>query len=333
MSEAGGVTTGRNAGLDLAKGLSILLVVCWHAQLSIPEDAVLVRAAFSFFYNVVTLTAVPLFVTVSLYLFLSKLARKGRDYFRKRMLRLGEVYAFWMLVQTVLSVAATGEWPALTLAYFMSGGPGLPVVSGSVFYFLFDLLILTVLAYGFFLLPQRARVLAAWGVAAASLAYFIASPWTGMLLPNYLGALLVYIPVAYLMHARPELFRKWGMFTALFLMFGAAEMVLHKFAGIDLASPYARLSTFFGVLSIYSLCAAFPLDRPWVRWLAVHSLGIYALHKYFQYLGFQLLLGGLGYSLQTIPLAASLVVFAATVLLTVCAVGLLRRTVLVRYLA
>ncbi len=324
----------RDAGLDTAKAAAILLVVCLHVQVRVPADPAVVHAAFSFFYYKLGLAAVPLFFTVSLFLFISKYEQRGVAYFGRRMLRLVKLYVFWVAVQTTLSVITRGEWPDLSLRFFMRGGSSLPIVGGSVFYFLFDLLVLTTLAFVLSSLPRRSREPVAWAGLALGAAYLAASPWIGELLPAFLAAFLVYVPLAWLLCHRPGLFRWPWLFAGLFVVTGLLEVVLYKYVGFGGDTFYARVNALVGVLAVYSLCARFPLDRPWVRWLSVHSLGIFALHKYVQYLGYQVLHGlGYGYDLVAVAFVPSLLIFVWTLLLTVLAVALLRRTPLVRYVA
>lgn len=328
------VKSGRDVGLDMAKGIAILLVVLWHAQIIIPRHAALLHAAFAYFYYIVTLVAVPLFFTASLFLFLSRLGTRGVGYFGKRMLRLAEVFVFWGTVQCLIALACGVEWPGLDLSVVMRGGIGLPIVGGSVLYFLFNLLVLTTLAFGLASLPQRLREPLAWGVLAAGLACLAGSHWLGDPLPNYLVSFFGYVPLAYLLRERPGLLARPWLYTGLWLAVGMAEMLVSKFAGIEASGPYARLSTLLGVLAILSQCRAHPVDLPWLRWLSVNSLGIFAMHKYFQGVCFLVLAAwGQDYEVWNIPPGPALFVLAGTLVLTCIAVGVLRRTPLVRYMS
>nr|MDA8174543.1 acyltransferase family protein [Nitrospiraceae bacterium] len=93
----------RDYRLDLLKAVAITFVLIWHLKpvdvTAIPAPATVfngileqIPIVLGIFYYQVTLIGVPLFIIVSLYLFYGKIG--ADNYFRKRMIRILQIFAF-----------------------------------------------------------------------------------------------------------------------------------------------------------------------------------------------------------------------------------------------
>lgn len=236
-----------------------------------------------------SLIAVPLLILVSLLLFCRKSLANAR-YVSRRLRRLSEILLAWVLVQTLVwlllnaclgSSSEAGRQQGI-LRVVLMGGPSLPVVGGSVFFFLVDLLLLTAIAFVPLQLEARRRRSLCIGWIGASILYFEMCSLLGWTIPYWrLDNFLLYVPVAWLL-AESRLSRRMiCVFVLAFIGFTAHDMILKAVFDRD-TNTYARSSIFFGVLSVYGVVQSLNFVRRSgaVRFLAVYSLGIFALHKY-----------------------------------------------------
>jgi len=240
-----------------------------------------------------SLVAVPLLILVSLLLFCRRSLANAR-YILKRLHRLTEILLVWLLVQTLVwlllnaclsSASETGR-PQGILQIILMGGPSLPVVGGSVFFFLVDLLLLTAIAFVPLQLDARHRRLLCIGWIGASILQFEMCSLLGWTIPYWrLDSFLVYVPAAWLL-VESHLSRRMVCVCVLaFIGFTAHDMILKAVFGRGV-STYATNSIFFGVLSVYGIAQSLDFVRRSgaVRFLAAYSLGIFALHKYWMLL-------------------------------------------------
>jgi hypothetical protein len=316
----------RDDRLDLLKAIGLSFVFVWHLHPLYVDNAPAVDALVRFFDFEISLTAVPTFLSVSFVLFYPR-AASGLG---RRLWRLFQIYAFWTAVQTLLALAAargqlrpSWEWLAL-------GGPELPSVGGSVFYYLFDLMILTALAAGFARLDEAARRVLAWVIVLASLAHFEWARYQGHTLLYWRpDNFILYIPTAYYL---PRLVR----YRSAFLVAWAAAAARDMWQDNAAQSVYGRATVFFGALAL----AGFVLSRPVragtiTRLLALYSLGLYAVHKYWQWACIAAKNGhalNLHIGAATVHLNA-VWIFAVTIALSAATVALLARTPLRRFVA
>lgn len=332
------VDQSRDAGIDIIKAICIVLVLIWHLQ-PISEGmlpynnyaAFLGREAIRLFYSNITLLAVPTFILVSLYLFINK-ASQVENYWKKRSIRLIQIFLFWVCIQFIVYLLLGGKLPLPLKTIIPGGGPELPYVGASVLYFLFILILCTIWAFLFLKLAEKIKLILSIVIIALSCLHFALSPLYGlgidtMAMENY----YIYIPIAYYLQNYKDKFVQYRIiFFSGFFLGVVAELT---FSGIT--SAYGRLSVFFGVLSLVSLFISgrFAANHP-IEFLAKYSLGIFALHKYFQYLSHSLyealqskegiIFGG--------P-SASMLQFIVTVTLTCLAVYLLGKTKLRIYVS
>jgi peptidoglycan/LPS O-acetylase OafA/YrhL len=276
----------RESGLDLIKAVCIVLVVVWHLQ---PVRAEMLpdawaaafwgKQAIRFFYQNLSLLAVPSFVLISLYFFFGKLSRSG-DYWKKRFLRLFQIYVFWVGIQFILYLLLGGGLPLPFKTILRSGGPDLPLTPAipSIFYYLFILMVSTLLALIFFKLPKKLKVVVSLAVISGSVIYFVITPLIGKGVDtrSMLGY-YIYIPVAYYLHRYKNQFVR---FRWLFLA-GFILSVIYEWLFSGMTSAYARLPVFFGVLFFVSMFISSRAGTSGAtRFLSKYSLGIFALHPY-----------------------------------------------------
>jgi surface polysaccharide O-acyltransferase-like enzyme len=276
----------RESGLDLIKAVCIVLVVIWHLQPiraeMLPDACAAAfwgKQAIGFFYQNLSLLAVPSFVLISLYLFISKLSRSG-DYWKKRFLRLFQIYVFWVGIQFILYLLLGGELPLPLKTILRSGGPDLPLTPAipSIFYYLFILMVSTLLALIFFKLPDKLKPVVSLVVIFGSIVYFLVTPLIGRGVDtrSMLGY-YIYIPVAYYLYRYKDQFvrYRWVFLTGFILS------VVYEWAFSGMTSAYARLPVFFGVLFFVSMFISSRAGtNPATRFLSIYSLGIFALHPY-----------------------------------------------------
>jgi hypothetical protein len=320
----------RDFGIDILKAASIILVLVWHIN-PFTSDTINpgnfpARKAIDLFYRYISLLSVPNFIAVSLFLFVSK-ATSRDGYFNSRILRLSHVFLFWMAVQYIVFILATGNKPSFSLITLTAGGPGLPRVGGSVFYFLLVLIKCTILSCIFLKLSKTLKSIISVIVIAASCVYFVIAhiyqiPICSMRMINY----CVYIPVTFYLFKYRDLFVRYcWVFIICFIL----SVCYEEFISRRLVSVYGRLSIFFGVLSLMSMVLSreFGFSRP-IELLSRYSLGIFAVHKYWQYIFLTMLepvkCGGGGYTLSL--QSEKLLLFSAVVICTLGSVYLLNKT-------
>jgi peptidoglycan/LPS O-acetylase OafA/YrhL len=273
----------RDARIDLIKAVCIILVLIWHLQpitpVMLPTEGSVAfwsRQALKFFNMNITLLAVPTFILVSLYLFIGK-ASTDENYWKKRLLRLIQIFVFWVCIQFILYLLLGGKLPLPLKSIVPGGGPDLPF-GPSIFYYLFILILCTVYTYLFLKLSARIKIFLSVTIIILSCLHFFLSPLYGIgidtrSMDNY----YVYIPVAYYFSKYKDQFIQYRLwFLIAFFLSLIAEW---NFTGMT--SAYGRLSIFFGVLSFVAMFVPGPMiSNRTVQFLAGYSLGIFALHIY-----------------------------------------------------
>ncbi|NLX53232.1 MAG: acyltransferase [Deltaproteobacteria bacterium] len=279
----------RDAGIDIVRAICIVLVVIWHLQpvtgAMLPAQTALAYwggRLIHFFYFNITLLAVPSFILISLYLFIGKLS-VAPDYWKKRFLRLLQVYVFWVGIQFILYLLTGGPLPLPLKTIIRSGGPDLsfgsvlPAVP-SIFYYLYVLIFSTVLAFVFLKLPEKIKAVVAVAVIAGSCVYFLLTPSWGIAvdtrsMKNY----YLYAPAAYYLYRCRDSFVKYRWL----LLAGFIAALIVEWTAAGMTSAYARVSVFLGALAFVSffLTGFDRVNRPTFL-LSRYSLGIFALHGY-----------------------------------------------------
>lgn len=321
----------RDFRIDLMKAICIVLVVVWHFQPITPQMlpsngawALWSANALKFFYLNVTLLAVPTFILLSLYLFFGK-ATVAQGYWKKRLLRLVQVFLFWVCIQFMLYVILGGKLPPPVQSIIPGGGPDLPLWGPSIFYYLFILIVCTVLAAVFLKLPEGIKIFVSVMVVLLSLVHFGLSPLYGISIDTRaMEGYYIYIPLAYyLSRYKDQLVRYRALFLGAFLLSLIAE-----WGWTGMGSAYGRWSVFFGSLSfVLFVLSSRGIANGFVSFLAKYSLGIFALHIYAYKLCVRLSVVLKSHLLVNLPFVMeSALVFSAAVALTLLSVYLLGKT-------
>ncbi|MGF1933860.1 MAG: acyltransferase family protein [Nostoc sp. ChiQUE02] len=320
----------RNNSLDILKALSIAFVLIWHLR---PFQFIINNSTHVTVFLIakiirdlelqLSLTAVPIFYIVSLYLFFQKTS--GVKYFQTRITKLIKIYLFWLIVQNIFFIVATREIPNFSWELITGLEPSLPIVGDSVFYFLFNLICLTTLAFLYQLIKSDSlKKIVSYTVVIFCLFYFEASCLLNISIPYYwLINFVIYVPIAFYLAKFPaQVLRFKFYYLIAFILFSFHDIYLRTFGYYS--SIYGRIAIICGAMTIF--CYVFSQkeikDNLLVQKLSKYSLGLFSLHKYWQYLFFLLInnykiainTGAFGTPLSTIFLTEGFVVVFFTVL-------------------
>lgn len=287
--------------IDRLKALSIILVLVRHLRpFSVSRQGQGITHILIFvqdlIYTQLTTLAVPVFFIISLYIFFGKRTTK-KDYTIQRIVKLIGIFIFWVGVQTVAWLLTLlyfrtvksydYPWPDISfLDFIVHGGPPLPIIGQSVFYFLFVLICLTLLAEMFYRLPRKIASIISVVIVVYSLLLFEYIQLNNLVISYWnIENFVLYIPLAYWLHARLEKIaaRKHWIITG-FLLFIIHDLVIVS-KGL-LLSPYGRVTTVLGAIWLFcSFAQSQNRASQFVSFLGAKSLGIYALHSYWLLIG------------------------------------------------
>ncbi|MFH1402683.1 MAG: hypothetical protein ABIH11_00255, partial [Candidatus Altiarchaeota archaeon] len=285
-------------------------------------------------YLNISLAAVPLFILIHLYLFIIK--NDSLAYSIKSSKRLLTLYILYGLLQTIVHVVQAvllhtplQEFRDIPRILWL-GGPSLPFVGHPVFYFFSVLIALTIFTALFFNKKSTSRnrklyLVSAFLMILIMLAYAEYRDTTGVSFKYYrIENFLVYVPLAYLLVEHKKYFERYRslVLAAALLLFMRDSM---RPLNILTANMYMRSSLVFISLTFF-------LYKPSIHRLIGRlnpifgiTLGIYALHKYFQFIVL--------YALSTFPIpkltALGLVLASKNIITSIIAIPL---TVLVVHL-
>jgi len=183
------------------------------------------------------------------------------------------------------------SWPNLGMTagdLLVLGGPTLPYVGDSVFYFLLCLVLLLGISAVFWFICRRIKFPDLFGYAGVLLGmfYFFWLNLNGIGIPYWrIDNFIIYIPIAFLtrIYSRHEC-RIVGL-SALACCIGFTALDLHLRSGGIFTGLYSRGSVVCGAVSVFLLLRSFEWRCiPSVcSFLATYSLGIFAIHKYWQF--------------------------------------------------
>ena len=269
--------------VDMAKGLSIFLVVMMYAASSVGEDTGGIGAlhwAIAF----ATPFRMPEFFLIS-GLFLSQVIdRPWRQYADRRVVHYLYFYALWAVIHIVFKVALLGANPVGAVEYLAWA----VIEPYGVLWFIYMLAVVSAVTK--LLHSLRAPV---WGVFAVAAILQMASIHTGSYLIDQFCAYFVYFYAGYIL--APQLFRlaDWAGYNpglamvglALWAVINTALVFLGGFR-MDAIHPvpgYASLPVVHLVMALVgtsALCviAALLTRLPWMdwlRWMGSKSLVIY----------------------------------------------------------
>ena len=321
----------RDYRLDILRGLAICLILVRHTRPLGNFWQLPVRVPTWFFNSEVGMMTVPVLFLVSLMLFTQR-ASRGLAYLWRRLQRLLLLLAVCFALQVLVYVAAVRHRPAIGWHEVLLGGPSLPRVGDSVFYFLVTLLLLTALAWPYAQLPAKWRTIIGLVIVVANIVVFEALTFVSWSLPYYSPLnFLVYIPLAdFLVRYRSTLSRWFWVMTAGFAVLACQNMLLLSPWGLSLhdaqsSQAFARPSIVLGAVCLVVAFQRFSIPRWRLLELAGrYSLGLYVVHKWVWYV-VALLAAEVSVSHHVnyfVPIAVS----AVTILLSCLLVALLSRT-------
>lgn len=138
----------RDQRIDIVRGLGVSMVVAAHffpirgvESVGSPAAILFVIARDFVLFDVLSL-AVPILLLTSMLLFFEHQGSSSR-----RLLRLAEAFTFWVTIQYVAYFAVAGWNPSVINPVVIAlGGPSLQGQRNTALYFLFDLMLLTLVA-------------------------------------------------------------------------------------------------------------------------------------------------------------------------------------------
>lgn len=301
------IESNRDYTLDTAKAIAISLVLVWHLQpFEITNSntqgiANSLNFALDFFYYQISLVAVPIFTFVSIYILHGKL-NAAAPYISRRFRQLLTLYITWtscqfacffsLHVYNTLKSGRSLSWPDLESPFLllMLGGPAISFVGGSVFYYLFILICLSGLTALFYTIIQtpKLRYVVACITAVLFLFYFQVLCLTGNNIPYWrLDNFLIYIPITYLVRQHEQSWNKKSVIRIFeyFIIFTCQDVFIKSILAGN--GAYSRVSVVFGSVALYALLRVY-FGKPKhkfriITFLAKYSLGIFAIHKYWQF--------------------------------------------------
>jgi hypothetical protein len=326
----------RDNRLDALKAISITFVLIWHLH---PISFLIDSKTHTIIWVVakivkdlelqLTLTAVPLFYLVSLYLFFIK--NENLKYLQSRLIKLLKIFAFWWIFNNIFLLMVTKQLPNFSWEVMIGLKPSLPLVGDSVFYFLFNLIALTTIAFLYTVIPNRWLKIISSIIIIFSIIYFEAICIVNSDIPyHWLSNFIIYIPLAYYLANSPNKILKFKfLYLVAYILFSLHDIYLRTFGYSP--SIYGRVSIVCGALTIFCFIYSSQIPENWyVQKLAKYSLGLFALHKYWQCLilllinhyGVGIFTGLLGIPLNLILLLVGFLV----VLLTIATIYLFKLT-------
>ena len=281
----------RNYNFDFLKAIAIILVIFWHVRpIRISEactsfTCILVQSILNTFYSQITLIAVPLFYIVSIYLFYSN-AINEISYFKHRMMRVFSLFLFWTTVQFILYFVTTktimGYSPDINWVLSpYQGGPDLPIVGGSVFYFLSNMLLLTCVAFFYGYKGDKGFwIRVSYILIVLFIIYFEIMNIIGITVPYWrIDNFIIYVPIVFLLLNTPNLIKYRYLFLLVYIVTSIHDIFIIKINYYLFI--YARLSVISGAISLFCFIYKYKFrERKYVAFLSKYSLGIFAIHKY-----------------------------------------------------
>jgi hypothetical protein len=333
----------RDHRIDIIKAISIILVLFWHFQplhFNIESGHVfsyMLNRINSYFLYEISLIAVPSFYFISLYLF--SIRDKTASYVIKRILRLVELFLFWSIIQIGIYYIANNKLPLIDFALIRSGGPELPYVGGSVFYFLFNLIFLTLGMLFYLKNAAKEKFVLSFVITVISFVLFELA----IFLPNSkvghesLLNFLYLIPLVYLFNRMKNTFLKqrYKLLTS-FILLTFHDIILREY--FHYSWPlYGRLSIVLGTITFISFIFSYNFTKTigtinqTITLVAKYSLGIFAIHKYCQYIS-TIMYHNYSYSFYFIDLKYGFI-FINSIVFIIIFIWLCSNTFLKRYIS
>ena len=275
-----------------------MLVLIWHLKplriFAIDPSTILLSNKILGQFYAKTLLAVPIFYFVSLLLFFKKNILSN-NYIIKRSRRILNIFVFWSAVQIIVYYIVKNISLILQIHinfspnnshwwwWLIMGGPSLPSVGDSVFYFLFNLFLLTLFAFFYAQIASKYIDIIVFSLSSIYLLFhqfFFKIPYWRI--DNF----IIYVPMAHFIannYLKNIIEKKYFILSVLvFIFFSTVELVFRKLFNTQ-HSAYDLNSLQWGVISLYILVYLYNLKRnSAIKFLSTYSLGLFALHKYWQ---------------------------------------------------
>jgi hypothetical protein len=336
----------RDTRLDFAKGLVKTFVLYAHfhpLDITLTESSSLFWKGLAFaikqFYWQGILIVVPTFLLVGFYITYDKLEQYGTPYLWKRVWRLIQVTIFWVALQFAAYYALVAHlgkpysfaFKQDAMHLFLQGGPNLPLVQGSVFYYFIVLIGLTFPAYLFHVTRNIKWFAPVVGgaIIIVTIIYLEARNLRGRGLPYWhIEQFFAYVPLAFFLRSRTKEQRRklFPIFTALWLIFSVQDVIIRQSGGNP--NVYSRISLIFGSAAFVSwLLSRDSIRTPrWILFFSIYSLRLFAIHKFWQAL-FIILITPLGLSQYLYPFNGETITIAIlTTVLSVVSVYYMGKT-------
>ncbi|OKH55706.1 hypothetical protein NIES2101_02560 [Calothrix sp. HK-06] len=146
--------------MDALKAISIIFVLIWHLRpisFFVNNDTHVMIVVIAWIVRdlelQLSLLAVPLFFLVSLYLFFTK--KPDNKYLKIRLIKLFKLFSFWSIFHNIFVFAVTREVADFSWDIITGLKPSLPFAGDYVFYFLFNLMVLTIISFLFFKINSK----------------------------------------------------------------------------------------------------------------------------------------------------------------------------------
>lgn len=287
----------RNLGLDLLKALLALMILMRHSNLfafgTKPHivKGIVVYSRFAYFW--IESLAVPVFMVVSLYFFVTK-RLKEREYFEKRVVRLLEIIIFWWPLYYLLTKFTSfplvpDSWLGVVL---------LPLLNGSMYFLsglLFSVIVIEVIVRALESLDSKYQTLFLAMTTVLSFGvnyYLLNTPNISPLMSRFLGlgplAFIIYPSSVILFCTQKRPTTGLAILAVIGIVFQAIS--LYAFFG---KNGFSANNAFSILLIQYNTPLAVPVSLAvfsWfkslkiqklvfpIRWIAVNCLGIYLIH-------------------------------------------------------
>jgi len=304
---------------DYLRVFFALSIIAWHTKVLGPTGLISSQFGFNFkdfIYGSIFLLGVPLFVQISLFLYLLNRENKSK-YFIKRILDLFFLYFFWMAALILIFYKESGLKILTKTEFWLSGG-------ATPLYFLMVIIILTILLELFLLLEKTIDkknfliitlfALIVSIVANTNKVYlldlfalgktpFIMSHWSPINFLPYLFSSILFLKIYKDGFLKQINIFKWAIISlVVFLTVAVLEYLylpnaLYLENGGMIIPTYSRLSLVLGTCLVFSVAISKDYrSSDFIKKISGLTMGIYILHIFVM----NILAGVLGSRFETI---------------------------------
>lgn len=296
------------SGFDYLRTVFAILVVVWHAQgvSFLGKINIYFQNIVNIFYYNICLLAVPVFFSISLYLFYKKYLVSHTSFPKKRLMNLIRLYGIWMLIGVVFnSLTSRGNY-LLGLLNLQNLVETIVFGTRPELFFLFSLILISWLCFinSKYLLVHKHRFLTQLILMLTSLFFLIfislytlatqrfvlSAYWNPLCFVPYIFSASILaiidenieISLAKYFHKKRMLFI-FILFSIFIFLSWLEWQIFNVPSAFDgyLLPPYARPSLVIGAFLVCYCAILYKGQSPsLINDLAQESLGIYLLHGY-----------------------------------------------------